>query len=221
MLQPMAWQTTVLSLLSVTMVAAFAVPGCVGPPDERGEREELEGMVGAGGFGGAPVGVGGIPVQSSSSTTTTSTTGSGGGNSCDQAFEENDSEDTAFDLGDINDCDGDGGDVTASLEPGDADWYRYDGSDDFGCVATPERALTSSDNVRLCKFVECAEGDVDVTCKDGATPETSPNGRPGCCHNIGFTVDIECPGVDDDVATYIRLDQPASACVDYVLSYHF
>lgn len=202
----------------------LAAAGCLGSSDEGEPRPELDGLVGAGGFGGVPVGVGGTPVQTSSSTTTTTTTttgGGGGGVVCDQAFEDNDSEDTAFDLGDINDCDGDGGDVTASLEAGDADWYRYDGSDDFGCVATPERALLSNDNVRLCKFIECAEGQVEVSCQDGATPATSPGGRLGCCHNTGFAVDIECPGIDDDVTAYIRLDQPASACVEYVLDYHF
>ncbi len=217
----MAWRTTALGLGTVGIWLVFG--GCLGAPVERGPRSELEGEVGAGGFGGVLVGVGGTPVQTSSSTTTTTTTtsGGGGGNVCDQAYEDNDTEDTAFDLGDINDCDGDGGDVTASLEPGDADWYRYDGSDDFGCVATPERTLMSNDNLRLCKFIECKEGQVDVTCKDGSTPATSPGGRQGCCHSTGFTVDIECPGIDDDITAYIRLDQPASACVEYILDYHF
>lgn len=212
----------------VSALAVALMSACTASTEDGGPRLELEGDVGSGGFGGVSAvgGAGGMATTSTATTvtsTTATTVGSGGGGGvmmCDGTDEPNDSEDTARDLGAINDCDSNGAQIAFSLEPGDVDWFRYEGSDDFGCVVDPTRTLTSTGDLRMCKFAECLDGDVDVTCEDGSSPATSPNGHPGCCHDRGFGMDIDCPGVDDDAVITIRFDQH-TGCTGYVLDYHY
>lgn len=203
---------------------------CVTATGEEGPRLELLGdvgggavvSVGVGGFGG--VGVSTATTSSSTTTTTattvTTTSGVGGAMTCDTSDEPNDSEDTARDLGAINDCDSNGAQIAHSLEVGDVDWFRYQGSDNFGCVVDPTRSLVTTGELRMCKFAECLEGEVSVTCEDGSSPATSPNLHPGCCHTTGFGMDVDCPGTDDDAIITIRFDQNTT-CADYVLDYHY
>jgi hypothetical protein len=109
------------------------------------------------------------------------------------------------------------------LSPGDADWYRYAGADTFGCVVDATRSITSSEPVRLCKFVECASGvDASFSCPSGTTSATSPEGRVGCCAGAGFDFGPDCSGTDDDAVVFVRIDAPSGAtCASYTLGYHF
>ena len=203
--------------------AGGLVAACSAAGETSGERRELEGEVGGGVFGGGPsFGGGGMTVTATSASSTVSTTSAGVGGGCDGGDEPNDSEDTAKPLAAINDCDANGSALSGTLDGAmDVDWFRYDGSDDFGCVVDPTRSLSASAGLRLCKFVSCLSGGGDVTCEDGSSQAVSPNGHPGCCHVQGFGVGIECPGADDDATITIRLDQAASACVSYTLDYHY
>ncbi|MCA9649473.1 MAG: hypothetical protein KC501_06165 [Myxococcales bacterium] len=146
---------------------------------------------------------------------------------CDgDVFEPNDDEGSAFFLGMINDNDGNGGIVSASLHvPGDVDWFSYQGDDDITGNVDPARALVSSTGVRLCKFLECDNGlgQTEFECPVGSQYAFSPEGRPGCCANGDVALpDLDCDGViEDNAMVYIRIDEPEEACVTYSVSYHY
>jgi hypothetical protein len=210
--------------------------GCAIDRTDLGDRPELKGSFGGSGATNSGVttasGAGGSVTASSSSVTasssaSSSTSGGGGGGSggsanCVDFGEPNDSEMTAHDLGTIDDCDKNGATITAALHsPQDIDWFRYTATDAFGCFVDPHRALKSSGALRLCKFAECVVGKTDVSCKNSATPTTSPAGRAGCCHGLSFGMDVECEGLADDAFMYIRLDQGPAPCASYSLDYHY
>lgn len=146
---------------------------------------------------------------------------------CDEdVFEPNDDEAAASDLGEINDNDGNGGVLSASLHhAGDVDWYRYYGNDDITGNVDPTRELVSSGTVRLCKFLECDNGlaETEIECPAGTQYALSTMARPGCCASSGFALpDLNCTGVTEDNATvYLRVDQPEPACATYSVSYHY
>jgi hypothetical protein len=175
------------------------------------------------------VGFGGAGGLASSSTGPTSSSGPGGGPgvgggmACPTFGEPNESQAQAYSLGSISDCDSDGSSIPGALEGAvDVDWYFYAGSDNFGCVVDPTRALSASGSLRLCKFAKCIQGNTSVTCMNGASSASSPPpGYQGCCHNQGFELDIECDGVDDDADILLRVDQGSGPCVTYNLSYHY
>ncbi|MEZ4441793.1 MAG: hypothetical protein R3B72_22015 [Polyangiaceae bacterium] len=216
------------AVLGVALV--FFVACAAATSDDR-PREELQGdgggaavstsgsgpiTSGSGGAGGQPLGGGG----SGGEPAVGGMAPGGSGPVCDATDEPNDSQITAKNLGAINDCDGNGSTVVGTLDgPGDADWYRYDGSDAFGCVVDPTRALTASGSLRLCKFVDCPGA--AVTCNNGSQSAVSPEGHLGCCHTQGFGVGIECDGIDDDARIFLRFDQASAGCVDYSLDYHY
>jgi hypothetical protein len=146
---------------------------------------------------------------------------------CDgDVFEPNDDEASAVDLGEINDNDGNGGVLSASLHhAGDVDWYFYTGNDDITGNVDPARALVASGGLRLCKFLECDNGlaETEFECPPGTQYALSTMARPGCCANDGFGLeDLNCTGVIEDNATVVlRVDQPEPACVTYSISYHY
>jgi hypothetical protein len=151
--------------------------------------------------------------------TASSTIGSGG--ACpDTSAEPNNTEGEATSLGVLDDCDEVGFTVKGVLAGSDVDWYTYDGKDKFGCIMEPARAVSTNQQVRICKFFDCAG--VSLTCPSGTSDDTSPNGYPGCCSVNGFTVAPDCNGASDDATVYIRIDKPPSfPCVTYDLSFHY
>ncbi len=134
-------------------------------------------------------------------------------------------EETAHFLGEINDNDGNGGTVMGILTgPDDVDWFRYDGSDDFGNVVDPFRTIAADSGVRFCKFGSCMNGleNTEFSCGEDASATTSPDGLPGCCAEAVLPVDATCSGtISDDMAIWIRVDQAEEACVQYAFNYHF
>lgn len=150
--------------------------------------------------------------------------GSSGGPGCSpDDNESNDTEQSATALGQITDCDRSGAMVSGTLDDSsDVDWYRFSGSDEFLCVVDPTRVLSSDGGLRLCKFVECTGAATDLLCPLGTSPETSPEGRVGCCSSAGFSLPtLDCPSEDDDATVYLRIDQAAGDCVDYSVAYHY
>lgn len=108
----------------------------------------------------------------------------------------------------------------------DVDWYRYDGSDDFGSVVDPARQIVAA-GVRLCKYIDCAGGEAeDFTCPSGTTSDTQ-NGHPGCCWTGGtyYLIDLVCGSSSldsDNAAIYIRVDHPGGpGCEPYTVNYHY
>ncbi|MCB9565678.1 MAG: hypothetical protein H6710_00350 [Myxococcales bacterium] len=143
----------------------------------------------------------------------------------DEEEEPNNSESTAIDLGMITDNDDDGSSFAGVLAgKADVDWYRYIGSDTILHTTEPTRTVTGQ-NLRFCKFLECL-GDgpamTDVTCPDGTDFAISPQLRPGCCSSEGFQLsDYNCPGSDDSVLVYMRLDKALfDECVPYKVDYY-
>lgn len=216
---------------SLAVAAAVLGGACRAPVDDR-PRPELEGDVDdtpidpVTGVGGAPgaSGSGGLLTTGNTTVGVTVGVGAAGGQGgmppCSDLDEPNDSEEMAPSLGAINDCDGNGALLVGALDgPGDADWYQYEGSDDFGCVVDPDRAFTANASLRLCKFADC-DG-VSVTCEGGSQSETSPGGKPGCCHTQGFSMAVGCDGISDDATVFFRFDQAGSACVEYSLEFHY
>lgn len=146
---------------------------------------------------------------------------------CDDPAEPDDDEDSAQDLGEISDDDGD-----AVLRDGvlsgasDLDWFRYHGLDTFGYVVSPTVKLTASAGVRLCQFIECDAGGVAMTgvaCPQGTVHALSGALRPGCCGSAVFTLeDIACEGTNDDATIYVRLDRADEhVCVEYSLTVNY
>lgn len=200
----------------------------VGGGEEGGSTGEGEGGSGwqmpsstTGSQAGPSTTTGPGPTTTTSTSTNTST--STGGLNCNQGdAEPNDTESTAIDLGTVDDDDGDGGTVSGILAGvGDTDWYKYYGDDTFPGVAEPARSLTSSDPVRICKFMQCVDGDGSPDCPSGTDPATSPDGREGCCGDTGFTMGIECSGTDDDNYIYFRVQTTTNDCVTYSIDYHY
>lgn len=121
--------------------------------------------------------------------------------------------------------------VTGVINSGsDVDWYRYEGSDDLGCVVSPKRSFKQINNAaRLCAFFQCLDEDASTqfTCPAGTTGATSPGGRFGCCatgSTAAFEVDdVNCTGTfSDDFNVFIRVDDPAGnsgTCTAYTLEY--
>lgn len=165
---------------------------------------------------------------SDTTTTTTTPTCSDGPNE----GEPNNSEATAKNLGAISDDDNDGESINGVLTgSGDVDWFRYSGLDEFGNVVDPTRLFNAMGSIRLCKFVQCKSPPQDpYVCPGGSTPETSPDGRLGCCAfgNVVYSSNpfsaeaFNCKGTDDGADIYIRVDNPNGLeCVPYSVDYHF
>ena len=217
-----------LAGLSAGLVLACSV--VEEPSDDEG-RFGASSVSSATGVGGAAVSassvsVGGAPSGSSTQVASSTVTGSssstvGSGGSCpDTSDEPNNSEEQASKVGTLDDCDEVGLSVKGVLAGNDVDWYTYDGQDKFLCVVEPSRTITSSAQVRLCKFFDCKG--VKVTCPAGTTADMSPNGHPGCCSVNGFAVTPTCSGLSDDATVYLRVDKPPSfPCVQYDLSFHY
>jgi hypothetical protein len=144
------------------------------------------------------------------------------------AFEPNEAEASAHDLGALTDCDDTGGTLQGVLDGvSDADWFRYDAADTVSCKVDPTRTVVSQGPIRVCKFFECTSPgpSVQVTCLDGSLDDVSPQGRSGCCSDHGFSTKLDCGngfGGDDSATVYVRVDtSKPGVCLAYGLAYHF
>ncbi|MFO0616105.1 MAG: hypothetical protein U0414_26155 [Polyangiaceae bacterium] len=153
---------------------------------------------------------------------------SSGDNCLDNGAEPNQTEQEAWNLGNISDDDNDQDSISGVADGAfDPDWYRFHGADTTFKVVDPTRSLVASAPVRLCKFFDCDNGEqASFTCPSGTTSASSPDGRPGCCSMGGFTIsDFQCGGStlnSDDAIVYIRIDNPDNnPCPSYTLTYHY
>ncbi len=217
-------------LLLVAAIALTAAVACQEePPPERSFDDEDtaasqgggDGVPGSGGTAAQPPSASGVGGSSSASgsTTTTTTTTSGETVCSDPGAEPNDNEATATDLGAIEDCDAQLLDVSGVLNGNDVDWYRYSGSDVWGCSVDPTRVVNGNGQLLLCKFADCP-GAV-VTCSTG-TPAVSPGGLDGCCGQGSVALSVDCDSWSDDATVYLSVEKPSGFdCVDYSIDMHY
>lgn len=104
-----------------------------------------------------------------------------------------------------------------ALTAGDVDWYDYHAA--LACdleVIHARVQLFEQLEGRVCLFVACDVGPVELECPPTATSSSSPDGVDGCCVD-GSAVDLAfaCPAAEDPSARLsLRLDG-ADACVAY------
>lgn len=213
-------------------VAGFAmVAGCGSEGSGQGGYEPIGGgyqlgpTSGSGAQGGA--GVGGAMSTTTTSTNTTATTSSGM-TPCPDPAEPNDDIGAAFDLGQIDDSDANGGDfLGVAATGGDVDWFSYRGVDATGSTVDPTRDINGT-GVKVCKFIQCDSGQAaDFSCPMGTTA-ASEGTLPGCCWGdaLPHSVDLTCgsTSLDSDNATiFIKVESDGSqlGCVEYLLTYHY
>jgi len=141
------------------------------------------------------------------------------------AYEPNDTEATAEDLGALNDADPNPlPTVSGVMDTTDADWFFFTGTDAVGGLVDPTVHLTTALGVRICAYYDCVNGTPDFTCDTGTVPDTSTAGHPGCCTSTGneVSVSLNCTGTGTDNATvYIRVDSQTAACLPYTIEYHY
>ncbi|MEZ4452420.1 MAG: hypothetical protein R3B09_23345 [Nannocystaceae bacterium] len=145
---------------------------------------------------------------------------------CDPVdVEPNNTEATAQDLGMITDDDDDKTSISGVLAgKGDVDWFTFIGTDTVFHTTEPTRTVTADMGLRFCKFIECL-GDgpalTEITCPAGTDFAISPQLRPGCCSGEGFVLDdYNCPGSDDSLKIFFRLDKALfDECVEYTIDY--
>jgi hypothetical protein len=218
---------------ALTLGAMVSMIACAGGDETTDVDDDGIVITGAGGATSATTAA--TTAASSSATTSSAGVGGAGGGGPPACLdlgigEPNESEDTAFPLkaSAISDCDGDGGTVSGTIAgAADIDWFSYEGDDKIGCVVDPTRSFSQSESgLRLCKFIECFNGNTEFSCPGGTTAATSPGGRKGCCGTTGFKIsNLNCTGtLDEHARVFIRVDQPgatAATCNVYSLSYHY
>lgn len=137
---------------------------------------------------------------------------------CTDAYEPNNSEWGAVNLGTITDCDSTGGTIQGNLDGSqDADWFQYVGTDEDYCVVDP--LISTLNNVQVCIFGACTGG--TVLCLQGVST-VSPQGMQGCCStNAGGNARLQmiCNGVPANIA--MSVTQPLEQCTAYSFSYHY
>lgn len=142
----------------------------------------------------------------------------------DHGAEPHDNQETAQNLGQIDDNDASGGTVCGTLRgANDIDWFTFNGKDALGNYVDPFRSLVtqSGEGARLCVYLACSNQPTTLDCK-GSSPATAPLGQPGCCDGGTVAPSLNCDGLDDGAKVWIRVDNPQKlACVPYQLDYHF
>lgn len=137
--------------------------------------------------------------------------------------EDNETQMTAHDLGDISDNDSTGGTLCPVLDgPDDVDWYTFTGDDVFPYVVDPTRVVTADMNTRLCVYFACINGTTSVSCNGDEVADTAPGGQKGCCGMGNVSPGLNCSGLDDAANVWLKVENvDMLACVGYQLDYHF
>jgi len=155
-------------------------------------------------------------------TTTTTTTGP----DCDDpGVEPNDEPDESIDLGDQS-CNAMSGSYQGILNgDADVDWHTYFGQWGQGCGggdADTVTTVTADEDVRICVFADCAQGQTNLDCPNN-TDEETVQGVDGCCGSGEIELTVDCQQTQNRSAQmWIRLDEaPEGSCVEYTVSYDY
>lgn len=125
---------------------------------------------------------------------------------------------SAYDLGTIGFCDGDGYSFCGALHARVTSYVGYVSDGSFSlCEFDPDVRVQASAPVTLCEYFDCPT----VTCPAGTLPATltTPAGLPGCCAT-GAAVEMQISPSCEDSQTYITVESEAGACTTYELFFH-
>lgn len=183
---------------------AVVPKGGSGPGGNGGTTQGGQGGSGYGGYGGGSGGQGGT-----------------GGESCDDAYEPNNTPSSHTSLADLTD-EGPARELFGWISQGDYDWYHYQGLDAcYTCEVSP--GAKTDFPVRLCVFSACP---YNQTCSVKMTPE-DPNYKGiyvGCCVDGPGSVSAgtDCNGTDDSAGILISVTPLASTtCSMYSVTYWY
>jgi hypothetical protein len=136
-------------------------------------------------------------------------------------------------LGEVESPDGCGSAVSGVINGrDDEDWYYYHGTDSLFGFVTPTREWDQDEDLRICSYVECDNGNDDpgVSCGDGSAAHVDARGLQGCCsYGTSTAFDMTycctnwCSGADD-AYVYFSVAAPTAesdACLDYEISWHY
>ncbi len=136
--------------------------------------------------------------------------------------ESNDTQDAAFDLGSLTDCDQ--YTICDAITDGDVDWYKYEGHDEECEV---NAAVTFTDAIQVCEYWTCTEPSSSSTamdCPTGTEPDVAPGGQYGCCGAASWGLN-PCPGDpfsgNSSANVWIKVTAAAGSCTPYTLTYEF
>lgn len=141
---------------------------------------------------------------------------------CSDPGDPNSTAELARELPAMSDCSGTRS-VAGVIASGtsDVDFYKFWGSDDFGCSVTPS-ATVSTPGLKLCVWSTCAYKYLCTIAP--AAPILSGSGS-GCCANTPATISIntDCDGISDDAWIYMKVygGPETAACSAYQLDYHY
>jgi hypothetical protein len=128
-------------------------------------------------------------------------------------------EATAVPLPDTTDCDEDHQAFAGLLNGADdIDFFVIRLTDDATCTLDPEVTISGQPDVGVCVYVQCLGGTTDLApCSGSSTPDTSPQGRPGCCTTeSSLPFSYTCTGSSvDDADFWIRVGTSAPGCATY------
>ncbi|MCH9680327.1 MAG: hypothetical protein K0V04_02750 [Deltaproteobacteria bacterium] len=133
-----------------------------------------------------------------------------------------DDESTAYDVDAVG-CSGtiDLG-LIGTLEGPQTDWYTFLGNESFACPEEPSVEVVADEDLEVCVYIECVQGNaVDIDC-GGADAADSPDGRPGCCDTNQVDMDdYDCSGMFSglDIVAWVSVGSRERICADYTLSY--
>lgn len=105
----------------------------------------------------------------------------------------------------------------------DVDWITYRGEWTPECLGDPRLThnISSSAPLQLCVYTRCLSRLEDVVCTN-AIADTTPGGDPGCCSSQAFEMDVNCPGTDETMDVFLRVDSDsAGVCIDYKITYAY
>lgn len=113
---------------------------------------------------------------------------------------------------------------------GDVDWFKFSGSDTFGCTVDPSLTLTINFTSQVCVYAKCLSGSTvngnQVVCPVGSTDDVSSQGFAGCCSTQSsgsLNITLDCDGSDDSADIHVKFGNLDSnvACGPYSFDYHF
>jgi len=153
------------------------------------------------------------------------------GSACEwsEVTDGDDSQASALNLGQTDDCDGNQTSILGEIhETTDVDFTVRHMTDEFACSVDPSIAITTTDTLRFCIYFSCDLGTTSLTCPGATVDATADSGALGCCTTTDMQTVIQilptCTGTSDDdgtVWTEVSTSGGATgACAPYTLVVH-